>query len=157
MSGPDRIITIIDSIPQPWRRIIVVLMDERDKAKAVLENRESLAALPEVQSLIAGAFEAAAKLALPEERGSQVDPTEFSAGCRHNGLRLNAAIRAMTPADAIAARDALIAEAVAKEREACAGLATSFLVGDPRNGIPLRFPSGIEVAAAIRKRGEGQP
>ena len=71
------------------------------------------AALPEVQALIAGAFEAAAKLALPGERGSQVDPTEFAAGCRHNGLRLNAAIRAMPPADAIAAMDALIAEAVA--------------------------------------------
>ena len=98
-----------------------------------------LAALPEVQALIAGAFDAAAKLALPGERGSQVDPTEFAAGCRHNGLRLNAAIRALIPADAIAARDAMIAEAVAKEREACAQM------------------FGPIVAAAIRKRGEGQP
>ena len=50
---------------------------------------------------------------------------------------------------------AIVDAAVAAEREACAWLATSFLVGDPRNGIPLRFPSGVEVAAAIRKRGEG--
>ena len=105
-----------------------------------------LAALPEVQALIAGAFEAAAKLALPEERGSQVDPTEFAAGCRHNGLRLNAAIRAMTPADAIAARDAMIAEAAAKEREACAELAAS-------STVPSQ--TAMRLSAAIRKRGEG--
>ncbi len=66
MSGPDRIITIIDSIPQPWRRIIVVLMDERDKAKAVLENRESLAALPEVQALIEAAVKADQKSCVAE-------------------------------------------------------------------------------------------
>ena len=47
--------------------------------------------------------------------------------------------RALIPADAIAARDAMIAEAVAKEREACAQM------------------FGPIVAAAIRKRGEGQP
>ena len=115
--------------------------DARDDAINHWNTRAPVeyAALPEVQALIAGAFEAAAKLALPGERGSQVDPTEFAAGCRHNGLRLNAAIRALIPADAIAARDAMIAEAVAKEREACAQM------------------FGPIVAAAIRKRGEGQP
>ena len=50
---------------------------------------------------------------------------------------------------------AIVDAAVKAEREACAWTATSFLVGDPREGIPLRFPSGVEVAAAIRKRGEG--
>ena len=50
MSGPGRIITIINSIPQPWQRMIVALMEERDKAKADLRNPAVLAAL-EVQPI----------------------------------------------------------------------------------------------------------
>ena len=53
MSGQGKIIMIINSIPQPWRHMIVELMEERDKAKADLQNREVLAALPEVHALIA--------------------------------------------------------------------------------------------------------
>ena len=47
----------------------------------------------------------------------------------------------------------LVKEAVEAERAACAWTATSFLVGDPKNGIPLRGPMASEVAAAIRSRG----
>ena len=44
--------------------------------------------------------------------------------------------------------------AVQAEREACAWTAQSFLVGDPKNGIPLRSPMPSEIAAAIRARGQ---
>jgi len=77
-------------------------------AEYIRRDPAVLAARPEVQALIAAAYEVAAKLAVPEERGSHVDQTEFAAGCRHTGWRLNAAIRALTPADAaeaLAARD----------------------------------------------------
>lgn len=63
MSGPKRTITIINSIPQPWQRMIVTLIEERDKAKAELHSLEALTALPEVQALIAEAYEAAAQIA----------------------------------------------------------------------------------------------
>lgn len=36
-------------------------------------------------------------------------------------------------------------------REAAAAKATSFLVGDPENGVPLRSPMPHEIADAIRK------
>lgn len=52
-----------------------------------------------------------------------------------------------TVAAFIAARDARIkAETV----EAAAKVATSFLVGDPKNDIPLRSPMAHEIATAIR-------
>ena len=44
--------------------------------------------------------------------------------------------------------------AVAAEREACAWTSQSFLVGDPKNGIPLRSPMPSEIATAIRARGQ---
>lgn len=44
--------------------------------------------------------------------------------------------------------------AVQAEREACAWTAQSFLVGDPKNGIPLRSPMPSEIATAIRARGQ---
>ena len=68
----------------------------------------------------------------------------------HEYIRRDPAVLAALPEV-----QAIVDAAVKAEREACAWLATSFLVGDPRNGIPLRYPSGVEVAAAIRKRGEG--
>ena len=55
------------------------------------------------------------------------------------------------PAALVAWRD----EAVQAEREACAWTATSFLIGDPKQGIPLRSPMASEVADAIRARKEG--
>lgn len=138
-----------------------------DYAEYVRRDPAVLAALPEVQALIAGAYEAAAKLAVPEEQSPRADQTEFAAGCRHNGLRLNAAIRALTPAAAIAARDAMIAEAVKAEREACARMVDcgcekgqKAAVIDPKNGADRaracgQYNCGAEDAAAIRKRGEG--
>ena len=41
-------------------------------------------------------------------------------------------------------------ERVAAMRERCAWTATSFLVGDPANGVPLRSPGPHEIAKAIR-------
>lgn len=83
MSGPGRTITIIDSIPQPWQRMIVALMEERDQAKADLQNREVLAALPEVQALIAEAEEAADAIDMaygdPHDEGT---PHRYSAKLR---------------------------------------------------------------------------
>lgn len=43
-----------------------------------------------------------------------------------------------------------LAEAREKAIEECAKVATSFLVGDPRNGIPLRNPMPHEIAERIR-------
>ena len=99
MSGPGRIITIINSIPQPWRLLIVELVDERDKAKADLQNPAVLAALPEVQ--------------------------------------------------------ALIAEAVAREREACVAECQHRASQHENNGHYLLMREVELCAAAIRKRGEG--
>ena len=44
--------------------------------------------------------------------------------------------------------------AVQAERDACAWTSQSFLVGDPKNGIPLRSPMPSEIATAIRARGQ---
>lgn len=45
----------------------------------------------------------------------------------------------------------------AEMREAAALLATSFLVGDPKNGVPLRNPMAHEIAAAIRALPVAEP
>ena len=45
----------------------------------------------------------------------------------------------------------------AEMREAAALLATSFLVGDPQNGVPLRNPMAHEIAAAIRALPVAEP
>jgi hypothetical protein len=66
-------------------------------------------------------------------------------------LLMAVAGKKFVPADGV---DAMVAEAVAKEREACAWTATSFLVGDPANGVPLRSPGPHDVAKAIRARGQ---
>ena len=50
--------------------------------------------------------------------------------------------------------DAKVEAAVKAEREACAKVATSHLIGDPMNGIALRNPMPHEIASAIRARGE---
>ena len=112
-----------------------------------------LAALPEVQALIAGAYEAAARLcwaqvkrraeqATSAEDGS-VQQARWIAG-RIQAEELAKAMEALIPADALAARDAMIAEAVAKEREACAELAAS-------STVPSQ--TAMRLSAAIRKRG----
>lgn len=62
------------------------------------------------------------------------------------------ASRPLYTAEALALSDAARDRAVEDEREACAKLATSFLVGDPENGVPLRNPMAHEIADAIRAR-----
>lgn len=43
-----------------------------------------------------------------------------------------------------------------RQRERDAQIATSFLVGDPNNGIPLRNPMAHEIADAIRTQEQDQ-
>ena len=210
MSGPDRIITIINSIPQPWQRMIVALMDERDKAKADLQNPTVLAALPEVQALIAqlrdraekaeveadffkseiklrnkildlgcvqtliaGAYEAAATLADAKHEASMkwasVYLKDFDGDT--DSKRIANEIRALIPADAIAARDAMIAEAVdmvraqafvegreagmLAERQACAAIADGAALEIADKLTPTSAVNALRnIAAAIRKRGD---
>lgn len=106
------------------------------------------AALPEVQALIAGAFEVAATAWFPGTAGMcQLKPEN------------QAVIRALTPADAAAVRDALLAA----EREACARIAEDAAsmrcgkCGHPKNNHPYRHPFvgvAVDVAATIRRRGD---
>ena len=126
MNRSKQIITIINSIPQPWRLLIVDLMAERDKAKADLQNPAVLAALPEVQAIIAGALEAAAQSidtagdpAVTEALGQQLCCSGDMCGCQGAdvGTYLLHMIRALTPDAAIAARDAMIAAAIRKRGE----------------------------------------
>lgn len=91
------------------------------------------AALPEVQALIAGAMQSVADRA----------KTELVAAWAAD--LVVQWVKDVTPADAIAARDAIAAEAVAKEREACAELAAS-------STVPAQ--TAMRLAVAIRKRGE---
>ena len=138
MSGPDRIITIINSIPQPWWLLIVELVDERDKAKADLQNPAVLAALPEVQALIAGVLGQAASMMEDNVRhaaelGREIWPIPD--------------LRTLTPADAIAARDAMIAAA---EARALAGVTTLHtVIADIRAATVGSNPMLSELAAAL--------
>lgn len=59
-------------------------------------------------------------------------------------------IRKRTPTDATAALARMLADARREGMEMAAVKATSFLVGDPKNDIPLRSPGPHEIAAAIR-------
>jgi hypothetical protein len=181
MSGPDRIITIINSIPQPWQRIIVTLMEERDKAKSDLANREALAALPEVQAIVAAALERAAKYldthAIQSVSPSAVPTPIGDAGWSHDGMKYAKHIRALTPADASAALEAIVADAVEiaranafvlgreagekAEREACATVADEYHAAalawakNIRGLEDIAETDSSRIAAAIRKRGEG--
>lgn len=106
------------------------------------------AALPEVQALIAGALQSIADKA----------KTEICAAWASDLIAQW--VRNVTPADALAARDAMIAEAVKAEREACAKDAEDNSVPGMYQAAPLPFLAGYEdacqsIAAAIRKRGEG--
>ena len=122
------------------------------------------AALPEVQAMIAGAYEAAANEGAG--RAAACGVSEIS------GLvRLH--IRALTPADAIAARDAMIAaerEAVdmvraqafvdgreagmLAERQACAAIADGAALEIADRLTPTSAVNALRnIAASIRKRG----
>lgn len=140
MSGPDRIWATAyysQSRSEHVREWSERGYDDRQAYQYIRHDPAVLAALPEVQALIAGAYEAAAKA---------VADSEFDHPRRYNTFsRLADRIRAMIPADAIAARDAMIAEAVAKEREACAQAAHD----------AVTHPSAYACREAIRKRGEG--
>ena len=153
MSGPGRIITIINSIPQPWRLLIVELVDERDKAKADLQNPAVLAALPEVQALILTA-EARALAGVTTLHTVIADIRAATVGSKPMLSELAAAL--------VAWRD----EAVAAEREACAALADktadkywrSLLITRSETEVEVddgKMDAAFEIAAAIRKRGEG--
>ena len=148
MSGPES----TESLQYHLRRMADVAADQIDadrlsRAADQIDTRAPVeyAALPEVQALIAGAFEAAAQHCEQWRVDALMFDLKSDATCFETARD---EIRALTPADAIAARDAIAAEAVAKEREACAELAAS-------STVPAQ--TAMRLAAAIRKRGEGQP
>lgn len=122
-----------------------------------------LAALPEVQALIAGAFEAAAQHCEQWRVDAMMFDLKSDATCFETARD---EIRTMTPADAIAASDVMIAA----EREACAKVIETRAeeydhehgAYDPSTGVTEYPGNGDEwmeewenCAAAIRKRGEG--
>lgn len=141
MTGPDRIWATVNGsstdVISGLRGLIGGWHEHgqgrRGAAEYIRRDPAVLAALPEVQALIAGVLELAASMIEDNVRhakdlGREIWPIPD--------------LRTLTPADAIAARDAMIAEAVRAEREKIA-----------------RMLDGVrdlsEDAAAIRKRGEG--
>ena len=146
MSGPDRIFA------WPWE--VNPNMGQWTADQQIIgEGAEyvridKIAALPEVQAMIVGAFEVAATAWFPGTAGMcQLKPEN------------QAVIRALTPADAAAVRDALLAA----EREACARIAEDAAsmrcgkCGHPKNNHPYRHPFvgvAVDVAATIRRRGD---
>lgn len=137
MSGPDRIFT-----SKCGNALVTDHLRWDDDKEYIRRDSAEIAALPEVQAIVADAVKAALDDVTTLHRVIADIRTE-TVGHKPMLSELAQAL--------VQWRDA----AVAADRDACAWLATSFIVGDPRNGIPLRFPSGVEVAAAIRKRGEG--
>ena len=150
MNWPDRIWAFDYDLPENdgtwrnWKCWSEALDEPLNDAAAeyVRRNPAVLAALPEVQELIAGAIEAVARVVVDNAGEFDHPSTHYTFG------RLADKIRTLTPADAIVARDAMITAAVAKEREACAELAASSTV---------QSQTAMRLSAAIRKRGEGQP
>ena len=141
MSGPDRVWAFdydLQDNDGTWRNWQCWSEAHPKPLKAteyVRRDPAVIAALPEVQALIAGVLGQAASMMEDNVRhaaelGREIWPIPD--------------LRTLTPADAIAARDAMIAEAVAKEREACAELAAS-------STVPSQ--TAMRLSAAIRKRG----
>ena len=159
MSGPDRIWICIHG--GKWSDV----SGGTQNVEYIRRDPAVLAALPEVQAMIAGAFEAAANEGAG--RAAACGVSEIS------GLvRLH--IRALTPANASAARDAAIAEAVdmvraqafvegreagmLAERQACAAIADGAALEIADKLTPTSAVNALRnTAAAIRKRVEGQP
>lgn len=115
---------------------VALLMDERNAA---------LAALPDAQTIIAGAYQAAAKAGCEALEGLMVDDMALFVA-----ERIVPAIISAAPADAIAARDAMIADAV----DAVAEHWFQGVTGK-RQLLPEAQAEIRAIAAAIRKRGEG--
>ena len=137
-----------------------------------------LAALPEVQALIAGACDRFrgnlretfdAMCAMRDAINEHIPMPSLESDLLHGPENsVFCATVAESVIDAIAARDALIAEAVAKEREACARLVDCGC--DKRQKAAVieaktsaeraracgQYNCGAEDADAIRKRGEGK-
>lgn len=114
-----------------------------DRAAALADEHEA-----EADALVAAAYEDAADACADYPRVAP-DATE----AQHYDEQIDhsqACILACTPAEARAALDRLIREAEARGMEMGAAKATSFLIGNPHNGIPLRNPMAHEIATAIR-------
>ena len=138
--------------------------DARDDAINHWNTRAPVeyAALPEVQAMIAGAFEAAANNIedYPRVAPDRTEAQHYDEQIEH----AQAIIRALIPADAVAARDAMIAEAAAKERGELADKAVDraeYLEDAAKWGGSKQYLASIkggaielrQHAAAIRKRG----
>lgn len=73
------------------------------------------AALADAQAVgFAAGVEAAAKVAVPDERSMHADQSEYMAGARHAGWRIHGEIRALTPPDATAAAARVLLDDLAK-------------------------------------------
>lgn len=68
------------------------------------------------------------------------------------GLAIDESLRGVVEYVALEVMRAMQRETI----EACAKLATSFLVGDPKNGVPLHRPSAHQIADAIRALATGE-
>ena len=151
MTGPDR----IWAWPTLTTALTSIHADDEDLdtyglVEYIRRDPAVLAALPEVHAMIAGAYEAAAHNIedYPRVAPDAAEAQHYDEQIEH----AQAIIRALTPADAIAARDAMIAEAVAKEREACAQEVDDWFYDPASDELTDR-----RLSDAIRKRGEGQP
>lgn len=157
MSGPDRI--------WAWSWPDRPCMGQWSSVQEIVGKgveyvrRDQIAALPEVQALIAGAYEAAIGAVHDEcwtdgDGGPATDTLLAEQATTSLAIR---AIRALTPADAIAARDAMIAEAVAKEREACVAECQHRAAMHEGDSWHVLMREAELCGAAIRKRGENKP
>ena len=124
----------------------------RALSSALLQSRAETAAAYERAAVVADAQERVAHKRADSDDGVWDDGVVFGTEI---GARIIAReIRALATPDQSSALAAVVAQAVADEREACAWTATSFLTGNPLAGEPLRSPTPNEIAAAIRSRGQ---
>ena len=121
-----------------------------DRAAALAEAHES--------ALVAAAYEAAADACAdyPRVAPGSTEARHYDEQIEHS----QACIGAMTPADASAALDRMLTEAWKRGMREAAGMATSFLVGHPGEGVPMRSPTPHEIkrrilAAAEKESGNG--
>ena len=101
-----------------------------------------------LQAVTAAAFEAAAKICVPDERSSHHDQSEFESGCRHGLWGAHMRITRMTPADALAAQTRRDAQMRAEEWLAGFEAGKSFmLTSDPEKREAILSRALLALAA----------
>lgn len=80
------------------KEALKLLSDLGQEWDAQAEITRLRAALADAQAVgFAAGVEAAAKVAVPDERSMHADQSEYMAGARHAGWRIHGEIRALTP------------------------------------------------------------